>query len=597
MGLFPMERLIEMLGESVAEGRDVEEIVAEFVEAGLCSLEEASQLREQFMSSAPPPSVESSQPIADGSPATAQPEPQTSSLRPEPLVSPGPSSPPESPSARPDLVLHIDWGMELRPGVNLLPKFTIRGGSLPCPPLVYFPVDSRIPQKDWKLLPPLKRSPEGWSFDQPFRLEEGGHYKIRIVVIDPSPGFADPGYYHSDFRIEVPDPKEAGQRRKVKIQADDNLVANLDRFGKDADIEIVGGSVTLLARDESPVGTSDKVSIEETPIWMTTLPFQFESDSARNLPYLSRPNVPEPVSRLVMSESGMKRIALIGGRRLGFGRDVSEELCWNDVSLEVLPGTSDEKTYANEFALLNKLFSREHARLEVGKMGVFLADVRQGGILDATILDGEALGKGCESLLFSHEGNSAASRTVLFSKLLAMQLTPYYEIFWEELLRKNLPEPLPQRLLNSLYALESSTGLSSICIRPERYFKQKPHAETLLKILKSTPLAASDWWKKWFAGAANVDPRHGTHEYWFVPLFVTLGRDRNSAIKLENRQWNDVRLRILTINDSLFIENVSCRFDVQCGFQENLFPLPPFRPHPLFSGSFVQKGGAVLRFE
>lgn len=624
MSLFPMERLIEMVGESVGEGRDPDEVVAEFVEGELCSPEEGVRLREHFsgpsdasrpveavpaVSTGEPleaetfsqPSDSSSLPALDTVTETkTEPPSRISPVRPESIAEPDPADIARNQSKRPDLVLHIDWGMELKPGINLLPQFTIRGASAQCRPLLYFPLDPRIPQKDWETLPSLNRTPDGWSFDQPFRLEEGGHYKIRLVLIDPMPGFTDPGYYHVDFRIEVADPHDTGQRRKVKIQADGNLVANLDRFGKNADIEIVGDHVTLLARDESPIDAlqrEEKKPDEDAPIWMTNIPFRLEPDFAPRIPYLFQPDVSEPVSRLSMSESEKRRIFLIGGRRLCFGRDVPEELCWNDVPLEILPGTEDEQAHADEFAILNRLFSREHARIEVGKMGVFLADVRQGGIQDATVLDDAALAKGSEALLFSNDETTVTSRIVQFSKLLAMQLTPYYETLLEESLRKNLPETLPQRLLSSLYSLDFPKGLSSICIKPDRYYRQKPYAESLLKILKSTPLPESSWWKKWFACATNIDPRHGANEHWFVPLFVTLGRDRTSAIKLENRQWNDVRLRILYINDSLFVENVSRDSGVEYGFRDTLVPLVPFRPVTLASGLFVQKGNARLRFE
>ncbi len=217
MSLFPMERLVEMVKESVGERRGFEEVVAEFVEGELCSPEEAEQLRGLFVLPAKPSSID------DKFATFVEEAPSVSETSPLPTLDVSATtaavSAPSHQLERAALDLHIDWGMELKPGVNLLPKFTIRGGSLKGAPHVYFPIDSRIPQKDWKFLPPLTRTADGWSFDQPFRLEEGGHYKIRIVVIDPTPGFTNPAYYHADFRIEVADPKDTDKRRKVKIQA------------------------------------------------------------------------------------------------------------------------------------------------------------------------------------------------------------------------------------------------------------------------------------------------------------------------------------------------------------------------------------------
>jgi len=96
------------------------------------------------------------------------------------------------------------------------------------------------------------------------------------------------------------------------------------------------------------------------------------------------------------------------------------------------------------------------------------------------------------------------------------------------------------------------------------------------------------------------NPHYTTHEYWFIPSFVTLGRDRNSAIKLGNK-WKDVRLRVLCIDDSLYVENISRNTAAEVKYSgigdEKLHSLRPFRPVPLCSGFFVQKEDAVLRFE
>ena len=299
-----------------------------------------------------------------------------------------------------------------------------------------------------------------------------------------------------------------------------------------------------------------------------------------------------------MKEStGKKCYTLIGGRRLEFGRDVPEQNVRNDVPLEIQPGTQEEYERAEEFALLQGLFSREHARLEIHPDGVHFADCRQSGIKDATILDGVALDKGGEALMFSHDGKSMSSRNVLFSKMLSMKFTPYYDFVSTKAHEEHLPEKFPLELLHRLYSLKSSTGISSICISPDQYLKQKDHAVALLKVLQRMPqIAESEWWKQWFKRTDNVDPRFGVHEYWLIPQFVTLGRDSRSAIKLENRQWSDVRLRIMFIGNSLYVENISSDTGVEFGVGEVSHPLPPFRPEPLCSGAFVRKDDVMLRF-
>ena len=198
---------------------------------------------------------------------------------------------------------------------------------------------------------------------------------------------------------------------------------------------------------------------------------------------------------------------------------------------------------------------------------------------------------------------SSFPRNVLFSKMLSMTFTPHYEVLREETLKKKLPEEFPPKLLDKMYSLEPPTHLSSVCVTPDQYYKQKTHADTLLTFLqKAAPkIAGSDWWKQWFSKKNNADPRYGTHEYWFIPLFVTLGRDRRSIIPLESRGWNDVRLRILFINNSMYMENISLDTTVEIKYggtgDGTLHSLRPFRPVPLCSGFFVQKEGAVLRFE
>ena len=576
-----MEHLIELVQARITGGEDFDTIVAECVEIGLCAPEDAEQLRKHFA-----PSVETAEEPA--------PPNVTMPIAP-PLVAP---FCPQDHPARPAPVLQIDWGAEPKPGVPLEPKFTVKGFSHQRP-LLYL----KIPRIGLKQIPEPSKVGNDWYFYQELRFDEPGQYRCQVVAIDQTPRETDPKYYHADFRIGVIDRTATGQRRKVTIHADGNLTANLDRFGKDADIEIVGGNVALMARDEAVVdkliAADRKAEAENIPDSTTTIPFQPEPEIAKRIPYISQPDAPRMVSRLTMTESEAKRYTLIGGRHLYFGRDVPEQNIKNDVPLGIFPGTQEEKNHIDEFSILNALFSREHASLEVHQEGVYLVDRRRGGIQDATYIGNTPLARGKGKLMFSHDDESALPQSALFSKMLSMTFTPHYGKLYEDTLRRQLPEEFPSELLDGLYSLVSSKGLSSVCVTRDRHYKQKDHAEALLKFLRqhAPQIAEVAWWERWFTKKNNEDPLFGTHEYWIVPLFVTLGRDHRSDIKLENRQWNDVRLRILFINNSLYVENVSLDTNVKFGVGEDCYSLLPFRPHPLCSGAFVRKGDATLRFE
>jgi len=182
-----------------------------------------------------------------------------------------------------------------------------------------------------------------------------------------------------------------------------------------------------------------------------------------------------------------------------------------------------------------------------------------------------------------------------------MTFKPYYEKIRQEVTH-HLPEEFPTELLNGMYAIKTSAGISSVCITPEQHFKQSKYAGALLTVLqRAAPLIAeSDWWKQWFNKSNNINPHYTTHEYWFIPLCVTLGRDHHSSIKLGNG-WQDIRLRILCIDDSLYVENISRNTAAEVKYggtgDGKLHSLLLFRPVPLCSGFFVQKEDTVLRFE
>gem|GEM_PF-5594947 len=78
---------------------------------------------------------------------------------------------------------------------------------------------------------------------------------------------------------------------------------------------------------------------------------------------------------------------------------------------------------------------------------------------------------------------------------------------------------------------------------------------------------------------------------------LPIGCGGDYSIKLANSQWRNIRLRILSINKSLYIENLSCNTVVQLGVSNKFHPLLPFRPQPLCSGACVCKDDVELQFK
>lgn len=589
------ERAKEFVENAIARGDSVEASIAECLDWSFCSREEAEQLRRLFsgqtVSDGPAVATQNQSEIPSAAVSNVT-EPRSGGGMPESLQEPGAPMP----------VLQIDWGVELKLGVNVSPKFTILGLASSRQPLVYFPMETGISCDNWKSMPQLSGNAEaGWSFYQSLKLEAAGQFRMRVVVVDAEPGRSDLTYYHSDFRILVTDPKESGKRRTLEIQAEGNLASSLSnvkgfdhiilKAEKDAAVDFSGESETdkiLQALANAPV--------EEEEDRKTLVPFARETNSVSGLPYVSEPSLSGLPSRLTLTEPSGRSFRIIGGRRLTFGRDVPEENCYNDIPLRMIPLPEDESDHAGEFAVLNRLFSREHARLELGDMGLFLSDVRQSGIQDATMLNGNPLEKNSAVLLFPVSETAANPCTVLFSKMLALRLSPHYEKFWSSGVSRPFPEELPYKLLNRLYGIDSDEGLTACSVGFEKLFQQKAYAESLKRILGKTALADSPWWNRWFASAQNVDPRHDRLEYWLVPLFVTLGRNRENAIRLKDRSWEDVHLRILYINKVLYIENLSVDVAVEYRHPELTCPLRPFRPIPLREGVQICKGQAELNF-
>lgn len=562
----------EYVEQAMTRGESPEETIAECLDMCYCTKEEADRLRQIF---------------------TVQPSRE---IVPEISVPADSSNP----------VLQIDWGVEFKQGFNMSPKFTILGLASEQAPLVYFPIDKEIGGENWENMPKLTgNKKDGWSFYQSMKIETAGQFRLRIVMIDAEPGRSDLTYYHSDFRILVADPKETGKRRTLEIEADGNLAASLSNVKGFDHVRVKAG--TGAAVDFSGESDADKIlqALSNPPVEKeeddrtTMVPFTIETNSVSGVPYVSvRSSFGFP-SRLTMSEPNGCSFRIIGGKRLTFGRDVPEENCHNDIPLHMLPGTEEEVAHAEEFSVLDRLFSREHARLETNKLGLFLWDVRQSGIQDATILDGTPLEKNSEpKLLFPNDETTVEPCTVTFSKMLGMRLTPSYEIFWSADVNRRFPEDLPLKLLNRLYAIDSEKGLTAVSARFEKHLRQKPYADSLKKILSGkTSLPDSPWWNRWFGNAQNVDPRHDRLEYWLVPVFVTIGRSLDNAIRLKNRAWEDVHLRILYVNKALYVESLSPDAAIEYRHLDATGPLKAFRPIPLREGMCLCKDGAELRFE
>ena len=242
-----LEHLIERVKGRIATGEDSNVIIDMFVEMSRCSPEEAVQLREHF---APP--VEQFVPFGAAEQVTPAPQPpreQTASSSPAgPVALPAPPPlPPQRPEERTAPILQIDWGTELKPDVILSPIFTIQGGSFQEPPLIYFPIDSRIAQNGWvwNETPCSRQTPNGWEFHQDIQLERAGQYRLNVTVLDRSPGFDNPACYQLILRINVTDPEVAGQRRKLTIQAHESAVVDIDDFPPDTDISLSGRFVTF----------------------------------------------------------------------------------------------------------------------------------------------------------------------------------------------------------------------------------------------------------------------------------------------------------------------------------------------------------------
>ena len=239
--------------------------INEFVIRNLCTPDEAELLRREYGLAAPA--------VAGNSAVSAETQ----------------SSP----------VLLIDWGMELTPGIYLAPKFTIIGLDSQDTPLVYFPLDDRIPCKDWKSEPKLTQQGRDSWFYQKLRFDEQGHFLFTVTLIDPTPGQMEPGCYRCDFRARVVSPDQGGS---LTINAD-GVAANLGNLLHGHRNVILNLKDTvLLAPGESPVLMHIAQSLQDVQTAapdheMQVLKFFPDNRLAATTPYVNVRNPETALSR------------------------------------------------------------------------------------------------------------------------------------------------------------------------------------------------------------------------------------------------------------------------------------------------------------
>ena len=496
-------------------------------------------------------------------------------------------------------ILQINWGIDPKPGPHLTPEFTILGLDTKTPPIVDFPLDKRIQCADWNSTPMPERNSDGhWRFYQSLRLEESGQYLLKVTLIDSTPGQTEPGCYRCDFRVTVPDANSAGQLRTLEISADGLLTANLPNLANFQHVKINAGSNALV---NAPDGSKfDEMFMQLLPQNKTandssllmSIKFVPAKELTGEMPYIRFPRAQDGMSRATLAIPGQSAFHLIAGNELSFGRDVPGEKHFNDAPLAVSPNDQADDTEVESLAWASLLFSREHARLDVDEKGVCLCDDRKSGMDEGTLINGKPLERNDSRQIFDHGKNAAESQIVLFAKMLEMELAPHFESFWENMSDK-ISQPILERLYQS--GVHNDARLSAISIKPRRYLKQHEHAVALQMALRKTPLAGTDWLNQWLQNQKYANPHYGKEERFLIMRFVTLGGKRHT-IKLPGHAWRNATMRILNINNLLYLENISPR-ELSCILPDgNTTSLPPFRPLPVQPNLVIRQDSAEFQF-
>ncbi|MCL2623345.1 MAG: hypothetical protein FWD31_06735 [Planctomycetaceae bacterium] len=506
-------------------------------------------------------------------------------------------------------ILQIDWGMDLKPGTHLTPEFTILGLDTQDAPLVHFPLDNRIQCEGWNPMPQLSRNHRGRQFYQPLRLHEPGQYLLQVTLIDPTPGQTEPGCYRCHFRVIVPDSDFGRRARSLEITAD-GLTANLPNLldGYDHVKINVNNDAVINAPGKSPV--MDKISQMFQPAQsgnqpnetrhLTTLKFFPDKQLAAKIPYV---NIREPktaLSHAVLHIEKHPTIHLVSGNVLTFGRNNPENNFFNDVPLEIFPVSDNDETETAAFSLLNRLFSRNHGLVKVNDHHVEFFDCRKNGISDGTIHNDQVLPKGQSVPIFSPDTENGKSQAILFSKMLAMQVTPYCETVVMEGC-----EELPEPLLTQLYGENPLQPrlVSAVKVTRDKYLKQGDHAkdlrDALQKSLKEKPPAVSEWLTQWLDVKKYRDCRFEREEHLLIVTSATLGGGRGQVMTIPGHNGIGVQLRILNLDNKLYLENTATiattmtQLVAEVNGTEPVL-IKPFRPIPIQSGMVVRKGNNVL---
>ena len=496
-------------------------------------------------------------------------------------------------------VLQIDWGIDPKPGPHLTPKFTILNLDTKTPPIVHFPLDPRIQCGDWKSTPTLNQTQSGgWHFYQPLRLEESGQYLLKVTLIDSTPGQMEPGCYHCDFRVTVPDANSIEQSRTLEISADGLLTANLPNLASFQHVKIKAGSNALINApgetnfEEKLMNILQPNRPANDSSLLMSIKFASTKELTAKMPYIRFPTAQNGMSRATLAISGQPAFHLIAGNELSFGRDVPGEN-FNDVPLVVSPNNQADTAEVESLGWASMLFSRQHARLEVDKKGACLYDDRKSGMKEGTLINGKPLQRNDSRQIFDHGNNAENPQTVLFAKMLEMELVPHLESFWE-----NMSDTISQPILERLYqsGVHNDEQLSAINIKPCRYLKQHEHAIALQTALRETPLLESPWFTKWLQNQKYVNLHFGKEERFLIMRFVTLGGRRHHTIKLSGYEWWNSAMRILNINGLLYLENISQR-DLSCILPDGTTAVfPPFRPIPVQPNLVIRQDSSEFQF-
>lgn len=481
---------------------------------------------------------------------------------------------------RPMPVLQIDWGMNLKPGTHLTPIFTILGLNTQIKPLVSFPLDHRIQCEDWNPTPALWRTDLGWQFEQRLRLNEPGDYGLIVSLIDPTPGQTEPVCYLCRFHVNVPVSDSGQLEKSLKITADDmtadlsNVLKNFHHVELDLKGAVLNAHESSLADRISQMfpqvqpGKQQPGAQQDDAQHVTSFLFSPDEELAAKIPYVNTRKPEMSLTRVTLHIANRPAIRLICGKTLTFGRNVPQEPC-PDVPLAVEPeldhAISEEER--DRFEKINNCFSRDHALLEVADQDVKMHDCRSlDGIAmtNGVIVDGTLLAKqGCVAL-FSCDVATNPTRKVLFCQMLDMQVSPYCETVELDSVRE-LPGEL---LLRWLYDDKLT----------------QPRQFSAVKVTQSP----AEQLKKYLDDKKCCTARIDTTETLLVVTNATLGGARDHVISTHGPVWSNVRLRILNLNETLYLENVDTP-GIVAVLNDAETVLKPLRPIPIQPGLVIRK--------